>query len=113
MLSARLRHANTISSPDADGAIASLRNDYKQLLGSTGYSEKDTPLAEKLNRLVGLYLHEDPTVDVPDRVLYLLFRQRCALQYNGAGWIGVHPLVVDLLVDFDKLPGGSPGGSRL
>lgn len=113
MLSARLRRADAISSDDADGAITSLRNDYKQLLGSTGQDSNDTPLASKLDRLVGIYKREDRTVEVPDRVLYLLLQQRCALQYNGAGWIGVHPLVVDLLVDFHKLPEASPGGGRL
>jgi len=42
----------------------------------------------------------------------LLLRQRCARQYNGAGWIGVHPLIVDLLIEFKRLEKGSPGGSR-
>lgn len=110
MLSARLRRASTIAVEDAEGAIASLRNDYKQLLGSTGQESTDIPLNEKLDRLVALYQHKDPTVEVPDRVLYLLLRQRCALQYNG--WIGVHPLIVDLLIEFGKLEPHSPGGSR-
>jgi hypothetical protein len=98
MLSARLRHADVISVEDADGATASLRNDYKNLLGSTGQDSVDTPLNEKLDRLVGIYERKDPTIEVPNRVLYLLLRQRCALQYNGTGWIGVHPLIVDLLI---------------
>jgi len=110
MLSARLRNAATISADDASNAIASLRNDYKQLLGSTGQDSDDTPLGVKLDRLVGIYRREDPTVEVPDRVLYLLLRQRCALQYNGTGWIGVHPLIVDLLVEFNKLDRDSLGG---
>ncbi|MGB6942935.1 MAG: hypothetical protein WBE37_11095 [Bryobacteraceae bacterium] len=113
MLSARLRYANVISVEDADGAVASLRNDYKQLLGSTGQEDAETPLSEKLDRLVAIYQRKDPTVEVPDRVLYLLLRQRCALQYNGTGWIGVHPLIVDLLIEFARLEQNSPGGSRL
>ena len=113
MLSARLRFAEVISVEDADGAIASLRNDYKQLLGSTGQDDAEIPLSEKLDRLVAIYQRKDPTVEVPDRVLYLLLRQRCALQYNGTGWIGVHPLIVDLLIDFAELEPNSPGGSRL
>ena len=111
MLSARLRFSNTISIEDADGAVASLRNEYKQLLGSTGQDDAETSLIDKLDRLVALYQRQDPTVEVPNRVLYLLLRQRCALQYNG--WIGVHPLIVDLLIDFAKLEPNSPGGSRL
>jgi hypothetical protein len=112
MLSARLRGGDSISVQDCDEAIASLRNDYKQLLGSTVQDSTDTPLVEKLDRLVGIYKRDDPMVEVQNRVSYLLLRQPCLLQYNGAGWIGVHPLVVDLLVDFKKLPPGSPGGSR-
>jgi len=113
MLSARLRNADVISVEDATGAVASLRHDYKNLLGSTGQDSVDTPLSEKLDRLVGIYDRKDPTIEVPNRVLYLLLRQRCALQYNGTGWIGVHPLIVDLLIEFQKLGEGSPGGSQL
>jgi hypothetical protein len=113
MLSARLRPAEIISIQDALGAMASLRNDYKQFLGSTGQDSLDITLNAKLDRLVGLYKHENSDVDVPDPILYLLLRQRCALQYNGAGWVGVHPLIVDLLIDFGKLEPGSPGGSRV
>jgi hypothetical protein len=111
MLSARLRHAPAISVEDADNAIAKLRNGYKELLGSTGQDSFETPLNDKLERLVGLYERHDPTVEVPDRVLYLLLRHRCALQYTG--WKGVHPLVVDLLIEFGRLEHGSSGGSRL
>jgi hypothetical protein len=113
MLSARLRYADTISVEDAAGAISRLRNDYKQLLGSTGQDDAEVPLADKLDRLVAIYRRKDPAEEVPDRVLYLLLRQRCALQYHGAGWIGVHPLIVDLLIEFGKLEPNSPGGSRL
>jgi hypothetical protein len=113
MLSARRRYADAISVLDAERASAGLRNDYKNWLGSTGQDAVDTPLIEKLDRLVAIYQREDPTVEVPDRVLYLLLRQRCALQYNGEGWIGVHPLIVDLLIEFKKLEQGSPGGSGL
>jgi AAA ATPase domain len=113
MLSARLRYADVISVHDADGAIASLRNDYRNSLGSTGEDDAETPLTEKLDRLVAIYQRKDPSVEVPDPVLYLLLRKRCALQYNGAGWIGVHPLIVDLLIDFARLEPQSPGGSRL
>jgi hypothetical protein len=113
MLSARLRYADVLSAQDADGAIASLRNDYRNSLGSTGEDDAETPLTEKLDRLVAIYQRKDPSVEVPDPVLYLLLRKRCALQYNGAGWIGAHPLIVDLLIDFARLEPQSPGGSRL
>ncbi|HEY6342679.1 MAG TPA: hypothetical protein VIY49_14390 [Bryobacteraceae bacterium] len=112
MLNARLRGSSAISSEDADLAINALRNDYKQLLGSTGLDPNDASLPEKLDRLVGIYKGDDKTADVPNRILYQLLQQRCVLQYNGTGWKGVHPLVVDLLMEFEKLPENSPGGSE-
>lgn len=111
MLAARLRSAVAISSADAEGAVASLRNEYKQLLGSTSESEDKVTLDGKLDRLKALYERSDPAVEVPDPVLYLLLRQRCALQYNGEGWIGVHPLVVDLLREFGRIENDARGGT--
>ena len=113
MLSARLRKASTISAADADGAVISLRNQYKQYLGSTGQNPAEINLDQKLDRLTSIYKREDPTAEVPDRVLYQLLQQRCVLQYNGNMWMGVHPLVVDLLMDFKKLLSDAPGGSRV
>jgi hypothetical protein len=113
MLSARVRFADAISVEDARSAVAELRDKYKQRLGSTGEESTETPLANKLNRLVGIYEGEDRTEEVPDPVLYLLLKQRCALEYNGERWIGVHPLIVDLLIEFKRLEEGSPGGSGL
>lgn len=111
MLTARRRGAAAISCADADGAIAELRHEYKQRMGTTGQDASDISLDEKLKRLAEVYRREDPKIEVPDRVTYLLLRQRCLLQYNGQFWMGVHPLVVDLLIEFGTLPAGSPGGS--
>ena len=115
MLSARLRGADsgagTISRKDAHQAIVSLRNEYKQKLGITGQNKDEISLQEKLTKLVDIYERKNPTAEVPNPVLYLLLRQRCILQYNGEMWMGVHPLVVDLLIEFGKLDAGSPGGS--
>jgi hypothetical protein len=69
------------------------------------------PLTAKLARLQGLYERTDPTAEVPDPILYLMFRQRCALRYNGKGWVGIHPLIVDLLIKFNRLAKDSPGGT--
>ena len=113
MVTARLRESKTIGLSDADLAVAGLRNDYKMLLGSTGQDANEISLADKLDRLTGIYKREDPAVEVPNRVLYQLLQQRCVLQYNGASWMGVHPLVLDLLIEFGKLPEGSPGGSAV
>ena len=69
MLSARVRFADAISFEDARVAVAELRDKYKQRLGSTGEESTETPLADKLNRLVGIYEGEDRTEEVPDPVL--------------------------------------------
>lgn len=106
MLAARLRGAAAIGLDDARAAINSLRNDYKQLLGG-----EPATLDPKLARLQALYERNDRAVEVPDPVLYVLLRQRCALQYNGEGWLGVHPLVVDLLKVFGRLPSDAAGGT--
>ena len=111
MLSPRLRGGGTITRNDAQEAIVSLRNEYKQKLGTTGQSKEETSLQDKLAKLVDIYERKNPTAEIPNPVLYLLLRQRCILQYNGEMWMGVHPLVVDLLIEFGKLEAGSPGGS--
>ena len=111
MISARLRAANTISLEDANGAVLNLRNDYKQRLGSTSANPGEATLEQKLDRLVEIYERKNPTADVPNVVLYSLLRQRFVLQYNGSAWKGVHPLAVDLLIEFGKLKANSPGGS--
>ena len=112
MLTARLRKASTIDMSDAGGAIASLRNAYKESLGSgTIPDPKAISLEAKLQLLKALYERKDLSAEVPGPVLHQLLRQRCVLQYNGSGWKGVHPLVVDLLIEFGHLDPGSPGGS--
>lgn len=112
MLAARIRKSPSIGSEDAAGAIASLRNGYKESLGAGSQVDpKSISLADKLKCLKALYERKDLTAEVPGPVLYQLLRQRCVLQYNGSGWKGVHPLVVDLLIEFEQIAKNSPGGS--
>jgi hypothetical protein len=113
MIAASLRQSAAISMEDARGAINSLRHEYKQHLGTTGQDPNEITLDQKLERLVRIYRREDPTADVPDPVLYQLLQQRFVLQYNGNMWMGVHPLVVDLLIEFKLLRSDDPGGSRI
>lgn len=112
MLSSRLRGVDVIAAEDLDEAIGSLREVYKGRLGSTGQDTNKATLEEKLTYLVSIYKRENKIVDVPNPIQYLLLAQRCVLYYNGEAWLGVHPLVIDLLIDFKKLDEGSPGGSR-
>lgn len=108
---ARLRKAEFISLEDLDKAIVDLRNSYKQSMGSTSSSDQEPSLDAKLDLLVSIYHRKQETTDLANPVLYRLLRQRFVLQYNGVAWLGVHPLVVDLLIQFKKLDEGSPGGS--
>ncbi len=112
-LSARMREAASISVDDCAQAIQELRNAYKLRLGSTSASESAVTLEQKLERLKQIYLRENDKDEVPDAVLYDLLRQRFVLHYNGSAWMGIHSLAVDLLIQFDKLNPGSPGGSTI
>ncbi len=113
MIAARLREARSISAQDANGAIITLRHEYKQHLGTTGQEPNEITLDQKLERLVKIYRRDDPKADVPDPVLYQLLQQRFVLQFNGDMWMGVHPLVVDLLIEFKMLRPDDPGGNRI
>jgi len=48
--------------------------------------------------------------------IYFLLRSRAVLEFNGKGWFGVHPLVVDILADQGRIErdatGKVPGGSE-
>ena len=113
MLTTRLRGGAAISNADLEVAIAGLREEYELRLGTTGQESIKETLDEKLDYLVSIYHGNDPKTKVPTPVQYLLLRHRFVLHYNGIGWLGVHPLVVDLLIKFKKLEEGSPGGSQL
>lgn len=110
---ALLRKGDRITEEDAAKAIQDLRNTYKQRLGSS-LPDKDEPsLEQKLDRLVSIYRRQNASVEIADTVLYRLLQRRFVLQYNGEAWMGVHPLIVDLLIEFDQLPANSPGGSTI
>ena len=98
---ARLMGKAVIGAGEAKQAIGTLREEYKQRLGQD--------LDKKLSRLREIYQSE-PKSDVQDETLYALLKQRCVLQYNGEAWKGVHPLVVDLLAEFQTLTEAAPAG---
>ena len=113
MLTARLRISPTIASEDLEAAIAGLREEYELKLGSTGHELVKTSLDAKLDYLVSIYKGDDPKTKSPVPLQYSLLRHRFVLHYNGTGWIGVHPLIVDLLVKYKKLDEGAFGGSNI
>jgi hypothetical protein len=107
--------ASQIELEDALEAIRNLRGIYKQQLGETFFdTQNKITIKDKLGKLAALYRGE-PTAQIADRVLYLLLRHRMVLQFNGEGWYGVHPLVVDVLKEQGDpyVRPGEPGGSDL
>ena len=54
---------------------------------------------------------------MPDPILHSLLNSRAVQEFNGERWFGVHPLVVDILIEQEMLkspPGGGavPGGTQ-
>ena len=103
--------SKTIESADAQASIAKMRREYRMKLGQSPYDGgEQTPYSEKSKRLVEVY-NRTPDHDVPDRILYSLLRGRAIQEFNGDGWFGVHPLVVDILKEQDHLKPEDPGGT--
>jgi hypothetical protein len=114
-LAAEVRGALKIEHEDALEAIRNLRGIYKQQLGETFFdAQNKITIKDKLDKLTALYRGE-PAAQIADRILYLLLRHRMVLQFNGEGWYGVHPLVVDILKEQGDpyVRPGEPGGSDL
>jgi hypothetical protein len=87
-----------------------MRRDYRMRLGQSPYDVSQIPYPEKLARLLAVYGHA-PDNDIPDPVLYSLLRGRAVQEFNGDGWSGVHPLVVDILKEQQHLRPQDPGGT--
>jgi hypothetical protein len=88
--------ATMIGHDDATAAINKLRREYRRKLGQSPYDAEQIPYTEKSARLLAVY-SDLPDNGVPDPVLYSLLRGRAIQEFNGDGWFGVHPLVVDIL----------------
>jgi len=110
--SALLRDAGSkrIESTDADLAINKMRRDYRMKLGQSPYDSQPIPYSKKSERLLAVY-HGNPDHDIPDPVLYSLLRCRAIQEFNGRGWYGVHPLVVEILKEQEHLKPQEPGGT--
>jgi hypothetical protein len=109
---ARLRNplATVIGPDDARSAIAKMRREYRMRLGQSPFDLHQIPYSEKLERLIAVY-NGSSANDVPDPVLYSLLRSRAVEEFNGDGWYGVHPLVVDILKAQQHLKPQDPGGT--
>jgi len=109
---ASLRHppATVIGHDDATAAINKLRREYRMKLGQSPFDAEQIPYTEKSARLLAVY-SDSPDNGVPDPVLYSLLRGRAVQEFNGDGWFGVHPLVVDILKEQHHLKPQDPGGT--
>ncbi len=99
-----------IDRPDADSAIDSLRIEYTRRLGDSPYDREQIAYDDKAKRLVAIY-NSDPNAAIPEAVLYSLLRSRAVQEFNGKGWFGVHPLVVDILKSQNRLLPSAAGGT--
>ena len=91
-------------------AVNRMRREYRMKLGQSPYDAEQIPYADKVSRLLAVY-HRKPDHDIPDKVLYSLLRGRAVQEFNGDGWFGVHPLVVDILKEQEHLRPQDPGGT--
>jgi hypothetical protein len=87
-----------------------MRQDYRRRLGQSPYDLNPITYPQKLERLLAVY-SSAPDNDVQDPVLYALLRGGAIQEFNGNGWFGVHPLVVDILKAQQHLKPQDPGGT--
>ena len=100
-----------IDSSDMDSAIDSLRLDCTRKLGESPYDQESIPYEKKAERLLAIY-NSDPNPIILDAAAYTLLRSRAVQEFNGKGWFGVHPLVVDILKSQNHLPPSALGGTE-
>jgi len=109
---ARIRNptAKAIGPEDAKAAIGKMRRDYRMRLGQSPYDIRQIAYGEKLATLLAVY-RGAADIEIPDHILYSLLRGRAIQEFNGDGWFGVHPLVVDILKEQQHLKPQDPGGT--
>ena len=112
--SLRLGANGKIEAQDVTQAIGEKRREYRNALGSSPYDPNPIPYIDKAARLTVVY-HREPGYRIPDRVLYTLLLTRAVQEFNGESWLGLHPLVVDILKSDERLTpadeGDAPGGT--
>lgn len=104
-----------IAEKECTDAINQLRAQYEGQLGQGPFDTNPIPYDEKAKRLVSIYRRE-PKANVLDNILHTLLNTGVVQEFNGEHWLGVHPLVVDILVKQKELPTKrgipAPGGTR-
>jgi hypothetical protein len=103
-----MRKAETISEEDATRSINYMRLEYRRRLGESPYDKTEISLDNKVKRLIQVYKGES-RANITNDVMHSLLRARAVQEFNGEGWYGVHPLVVDLLAELGKLDSADSG----
>jgi hypothetical protein len=99
-----------IESSDITKAINAMRLEYTRNLGDSPYDLERISYEQKMAKLVAVWRSE-PSVNIPDAVLYSLLRSRAVQEFNGRGRFGLHPLVVDILKNQKQLDESAAGGT--
>ena len=98
-----------IRAEDVKGAISRQRRQTYLQLGEDPYESEIVTTKQKRERLTAIY-RDHTQAGTPDPVLYSLLRGRLLREFNGDGWFGVPPLVVELLKELADLDTSAPGG---
>ncbi len=110
-----MRNVKTISEDDVTKSINNKRIEYRRSLGESSYDKVAISLKDKVDQLIKIY-DGKPDTKITNQVMHSLLRARAVQEFNGEGWYGVHPLVVDLLADLEELDradsGSVAGGTR-
>ncbi len=106
-----LAGAEAVARSHARSAIDRLRLEYTRRLGASPFDKDEISYEDKAGRLLKIYEGE-ASAEIPDAVLYSLLRSRAVQEFNGKGWLGVHPLVVDILTSQGRLPDSAAGGMQ-
>lgn len=108
---ALLRGKARIEGEDAGWVIDEMRRRYRQSLGVNPHDREAVPYEGKARKLVEIYRRKRGS-EIPDKVTYSLLRSRAVQEFDGKGWLGVHPLVVDILKEQRRLKAGDAGGTE-
>ena len=104
-----------ITADDADKAISRARNKFYGMLGESTLGERRLTYEEKAQKLMAVYAGTQAT-RINDPILHSLLRVGAVQEFNGRGWLGVHPMVVDILNEQKLLSSQNtpaPGGTAL
>ncbi len=97
------REASQINAADMTDSVTNLRSDYQRRLGQSPYDKEEITYGQKADLLSRIY-NGDAEAQMTDPVMYSLLNSRAVQEFvNGSRWFGLHPLVVDLLVEQGRL----------